>query len=74
MPHLCERRPGGGGAAVHSLAGDGLQLRRRRHETPALEAGARNPAAAAWLVRRYRVSPAMAAALVGPAGLGGRAP
>jgi hypothetical protein len=64
MAQTCKRRPGGGGAADHSLAGDGLHHRRVLPEIPAVEART-SDFAAAWLVRRYRVSPTMAAAIAG---------
>ena len=69
MPQMCKRHPGGGGAAAHSLAGDAPYYGSVLPETPALEARA-SDLAAAWLVRRYRASRAMAAGVVGAAGLG----
>jgi hypothetical protein len=70
MPQTCKRRPGGGGAAVHSLAGDAPHYSSVLPEILAPEARAAD-FAADWLVRRFRVSPNMAAAIVEPAGLRG---
>jgi len=70
MPQTCKRRPGGGGAAVHSLAGDGLHNSRFVLQHPDLDLPAA-ALAAHWVQRRYRVTPAMAAAIATAAGLGG---
>jgi hypothetical protein len=67
MPQTCKRRPGGGGAAVNSLAGDGSHHSRVLPEPSALDARA-SDFAAAW----FCVSPHMAAAVAWHAGLGGR--
>src|SRR5215213_8157908 len=51
MAQMRERRPGRGGAAVHSLVDDSWQHSQAATETPAADV------VAVWLVRRFAVSP-----------------
>jgi hypothetical protein len=70
MDAKCKRRLGGGGAAGRPLPDDSAKRSNSRTSIPDPQP---NPyeLAAAWLVRHRRVSPRLAALLVGLAGLGG---
>ena len=78
MAQACRRRPGGGGAAVHTLAGD--ELHHSGGERPChsgdLSVGlvAGGNLAAVGVTKRFGIRPALAAAIADAAGLGGRGP
>lgn len=70
MPQTCKRRPARGGAAVYSLAGDGLRSSRFVLEHPDLDLSA-TALAARWVARRYRLPLRLATAVAELALLGG---
>jgi hypothetical protein len=72
MAQTCKRRPGGGGAAVRSLTGDGPHFTRSEPQHPEFDLAA-TWLANRWVEQRFRVTPGMAAAIATAAGLGGPA-
>jgi hypothetical protein len=72
MPQTCKRRPGRGGAAVHSLVGDEQHHSRFPLQHPDFDLSA-SEYAAAWLAQQFRVPQRLAGCIVSLAGLGGQA-